>query len=91
MGNTQQIKRLIRKRDHLYHKFKKSGDQQIWSKFVELRKKIKANIKASHMTYLEGLLALERVPHVIVKNFLLFYRTLSRTRLAAPHSNTMAN
>ena len=66
---TQQIKRL-RKLDGLYQ-FKKSGDQQLWSKFVELRKKIKAKIKPSHMTYLEGLLRLDGST-CDINTFLLF-------------------
>ena len=73
---TQQIKRLIRKRDHLYHKFKNSGDQQIRSKFVVLRIKIKAKIKASHMTYLEGLLGLEEGSTCVSKKTFCFSEEL---------------
>lgn len=56
---TQDIKRLIRKRDHLYRKFKKSGDQVFRDSFVNLRKQIKSKIKLAHMQYLEGLLGLK--------------------------------
>ena len=60
---------------------KKSGDQQIRSQFVELRKKIKAKNKALRSKF----------PPVTVKHFLLFWRTRSRTRLAASHSSTISN
>ena len=55
---TQEIRRQIRKRNHFYKQFKKTGDQVFRNKFLALRKKIKSKIKLSHETYLEGLLGL---------------------------------
>ena len=56
---TQEIKRLIRKRDHFYRKFKTTGDQTKRSKFLCLRKIIKCKTKLGYTTYLEGLLGLD--------------------------------
>ena len=69
---TQQIKRLIRKLDHLY--------QQIRSKFVELRKKI----KASHMTYLEGLLGLEEGSTCDSKKIFAFLKNSKQDQVGSP-------
>ena len=55
---TQEIKRLIRKRDSLYRKFKRSGDSDIKTKFQTLRQQIKKKIKDSYQAYLENLLGL---------------------------------
>ena len=55
---TQEIKRLIRKRDSLYTKFKKSGDQVTKTKFQTLRQQTKKKIKDSYQGYLENLLCL---------------------------------
>ena len=55
---TQEIKRLIRKRDSLYRKFKRSGDSDIKTKFQTLRRQIKKKIKDSYQAYLENLLGL---------------------------------
>ena len=50
---TQEIKRMIRKRDSLYIKFKKSGKMDLKNQFQALRQKIKRKIKDSYQTYLE--------------------------------------
>ena len=55
---TQEIKRLIRKRDSLYRKFKRSGDSDMKTKFQTLRQQIKKKIKDSYQAYLENLLCL---------------------------------
>ena len=55
---TQSIRRQIRRRDDLYRKFKKTGDQAFRHKFLSMRKSIKHNIKASYNLYLEGLLGI---------------------------------
>ena len=55
---TQSICRQIRRRDDLYRKFKKTGDQTFRDKFLALRKNIKHNIKSSYNLYLEGLLGI---------------------------------
>ena len=55
---TQEIRRMIRKRDHIYRRFKKTGAQETRIKFLQLRKEIKHKIKASYNLYLEGLLGL---------------------------------
>ena len=55
---TQEIKRLIRKRDRLYTRFKKSRDHDIRTKFQTLRQEIKKKIKDSYQVYLENLLGL---------------------------------
>ena len=55
---TQDIRRQIRRKDDLYRKFKKTGDQVFRNKFLSQRKLLKRNIKASHNSYLEGLLGL---------------------------------
>ena len=65
---TQEIKRPGRKPEHLFCKFKKSGDQLIRTKVIKLRKQIKDKIKPSYMTYREGLLELKKVPLATVKN-----------------------
>ena len=57
---TQEIRRMIRKRDQLYRTFKKTGDQGKKSQFINLRKTIKSKIKSSHLMYLEGLLGLNQ-------------------------------
>ena len=53
---TQSIRRLIRRRDDLYRKFKKTGDLTFRNKLLSLRKSIKHKIKTSYNCYLEGLL-----------------------------------
>ena len=55
---TQSIRRLIRRRDDLYRKLKKTGDLTFRNKFLSLRKSIKHKIKSSYNCYLEGLLGL---------------------------------
>ena len=55
---TQEIRRMIRKPDHIYRRFKKTGAQETYIKFLQLRKEIKHKIKASYNLYLEGLLGL---------------------------------
>ena len=55
---TQEIKRLIRKRDRLYTRFKKSRDHDIRTTFQTLRQEIKKKIKDSYQVYLENLLGL---------------------------------
>ena len=55
---TQAMRRQIRKRNHLYKQFKKTGDQVFRNKFLAFRKSIKSKIKLSYATYLEGLLRL---------------------------------
>ena len=55
---TQSIRRQIRRRDDLYRKLKKTGDQTFRDKFLALRKAIKHNIKSSYNLYLEGLLGI---------------------------------
>ena len=55
---TQEIKRLIRKRDKLYVSYKKSGDLDKKKSFQSLRKLIKRKIKDSYHVYLENLLGL---------------------------------
>ena len=47
---TQEIKRLIRKRDRLYTNFKKTGRLDIKTQFQTLRQQIKKKIKASYHT-----------------------------------------
>ena len=55
---TQEIKRLIRKRDSLYSQFKKSNEEDIKHQFKALRQKIKKKIKISYERYLNDLLGL---------------------------------
>ena len=55
---TQEIKRLIRKRDRLYSSYKVSGDNRKGSDFQALRQQIKRKIKRSYQAYLEGLLGI---------------------------------
>ena len=55
---TQEIKRLIRKRDGLYSKLKKTGKADLHTQFQTLRQKIKRKIKDSYQAYLENLLGL---------------------------------
>ena len=55
---TQEIKRLIRKWDGLYSKFKKTGKADLQTQFQTLRQKIKRKIKDSYQAYLENLLGL---------------------------------
>ena len=53
---TQEIKRLIRKRDSLYTQYKKKGDQKVCDQI--LRQKIKMKIKTTYNGYLNDLLGL---------------------------------
>ena len=55
---TQEIRRMICKRDLIYRRFKKTGAQETRFKFLQLRKEIKHKIKASYNLYLKGLLGL---------------------------------
>ena len=55
---TQEMKRLIRKRDRLYTRFKNSRDHDIRTKFQTLRQEIKKKIKDSYQAYLQNLLGL---------------------------------
>ena len=54
---TQAIKREIRKRDHLFQKFKRSKDPKDRSAFLKSRHSVKQKIKAAHNKYLEDILA----------------------------------
>ena len=55
---AREIKRLIRKRDSLYRKFKRSGDSDIKTKFQTLRQQVEKKIKDSCRACLGGLLGL---------------------------------
>ena len=55
---TQEIKRLIRKRDKLYTACKASGDSAKRKSFLALRQIIKRKIKQAYQSHLEGLLGL---------------------------------
>ena len=55
---TQEIKRLIRKRDRLYSAYKASGDSGKRKSFLALRQLIKQKIKQSYQSHLKGLLGL---------------------------------
>ena len=55
---TQEIKRMIRKRDSLYTQYKKSENEKIRDQFQSLRQKIKKKIKQSYNGYLNDLLGL---------------------------------
>ena len=55
---TQEIRRMIRKRDHIYRSFKKTGYQGRRIQFIQLGKTIKHKIKASYNLYLKDLLGL---------------------------------
>ena len=55
---TQEIKRLIRKRDKLYSSYKRTQDHDKRKIFLTLRQQIKSKIKSSYLVYLEGLLGL---------------------------------
>ena len=56
---TQAIKREIRKRDHLFQKFKRSKDPKDRSAFLKSRHSVKQKIKAAHNKYLEDILGLK--------------------------------
>ena len=86
---TQEIKRLIRKRDSLYTKFKKSGDQDTKTKFQTLRQHIKKKIKDSYQGYLENLLGLNDSDNTCdSKNFSPFRKTHVMINRAYHRSNT---
>lgn len=55
---TQDIKRLIRKRDRLYCSYKKSRNPAKKESFQTLRQQIKRKIKDAYHIHLEGLLGL---------------------------------
>ena len=55
---TQEIKRVIRKRDKLYTAFKASGDSGKRKSFLALRQLIKRKIQQAYQSHLEGLLGL---------------------------------
>ena len=55
---TQEIKRLIGKRDRLYSAYKVPGDSRKRKSFFALRQLIKQKIKQSYQSRLEGLLGL---------------------------------
>ena len=50
---TQEINRLIRKHDKLYRGFKKTRDQEIREKLIQLRRQLKSNTKSAYLIYLE--------------------------------------
>ena len=50
---TQQIRRLIRRRDDLYRKFKNAGDQTCQDKVLSLWKNIKHKMKVSYQNFLK--------------------------------------
>ena len=85
---TQEIKRQIRKRDHLYRKYKKTGDQGFRTKFLALRKSIKSKIKLSHDSYLEGLLGLNDENSVCdSKKLFSFLKSSKQDQLGTPPLN----
>ena len=87
---TQNIRRQIRRRDDLYRKFKKTGDQKFRDKFLSLRKSIKHKIKASYNLYLKGLLGItDENLSATTKSYFHSSRVLSKTRLAHLLSKTI--
>ena len=82
---TQAIRRQIRKRNHLYKQFKKTGDQVFRNKFLALRKSVKRNIKLSYATYLEGLLGLNDENSVCDnKKLFSFLKSSKQDQLGTP-------
>ena len=55
---TQAIKRLIRKRDSLYQRFKRSSRPKHRKQFIATRHMVKAMIKQAYDSYLEDLLGI---------------------------------
>ena len=82
---TQAIRRQIRKRNHLYKQFKKTGDQAFRNKFLALRKSIKSKIKLSYAIYLEGLLGLnDENPVCDNKKLFSFLMSSNQDQLGTP-------
>ena len=82
---TQEIRRIIRKRDHNYRRFKKTGAQETRVKFLQLRKKSNTKLR-HHTTYiLKGSLDLmTAIMTVIAKSFSPFLKTQGKTSWAHP-------
>ena len=68
----------IRRRDDLYTKFKKTGDQVLRHKFISLCKNIKHKINVSYNCYLEGLLGLNDENSVCDNKKLFFFLKSSK-------------
>ena len=85
---TQEIRRQIRKRNHFFKQFKKTGDQVFRNKFLALRKIIKSKIKLSHETYIEGLLGLHDENSACdCKKLFSFLKSSKQDQLGTPALN----
>ena len=85
---TQEIARMIRKRDHIYRSFKKTGDQDRHIQFIQFRKTIIHKIKASCTSKVS--LDLQTVLSVIVKTVYFPEKTQGKTSSVHPSSLTLA-
>ena len=82
---TQEIRRMIRKRDHIYRRFKKTGAQETRIKFCNYGRKSNTKLR-HHTTYiLKGSLDLmTAIMIVIAKGLSPFLKTQGKTSLAHP-------
>ena len=70
---TQEINRLIRKRDRLYSSYNVSDDNRKKKDFRALRQQIKRKIKRSYQAYLEGLLGISDNDQTCDRKKLFFF------------------
>ena len=54
---SPEVKKLIRKRDRLYKRMKKSGDSNTKSKFKEIKKQVQKGLRRSYWTHIEEILS----------------------------------
>ena len=81
---TQEIKRLIRKRDSLYSQSKKSNEEDIKHQFKALRQKIKKKIKILYERYLNDLLGLSESNKTCDKKLFSFLKSSRQDQEGIP-------
>ncbi|VDI37311.1 Hypothetical predicted protein [Mytilus galloprovincialis] len=68
---TPNVRKLIRRRDRLYKRKKKSADPKITSKFKEARQKVQKELRRAYWKYIENIVTPkeETQPHSNMKRF----------------------
>ena len=76
---TREIKTLIRKKQRIYNKAKRTNNETHWEEFKQIRKTVKSKLDESHQNYISQLLVEDKdgerkTPVVGKKKFLLSHR-----------------
>ncbi|CAG2190004.1 unnamed protein product [Mytilus edulis] len=75
---TPNVRKLIRRRDRLYKRKKKSADPKITSKFKEARQKVQKELRRAYWKYIENIVTPkeETQPHSNMKRFWTYIKQM---------------